>query len=71
MLPFILQLLLSNYRDWCAKHNKKFSADFDIKARVEEVLNECGMAQNRARSMEQEDFIKLLVAFNKAGIHFC
>ncbi|KAA0191625.1 hypothetical protein HAZT_HAZT006433 [Hyalella azteca] len=66
----VMKTLLTNYRVWCAKHNRKFPEDFDMKAKVEAVLEECGMLQSRARSMEQEDFMKLLLAFNKAGIHF-
>lgn len=64
------QTLTTNYRVWCSRHNRKVPDDLDIRIKVEEVLVECGMQASRARSMEQEDFMKLLLAFNKADIHF-
>ena len=32
--------------------------DFDIKAHVSGVLEKCGMAGHRARSMDMDDFLK-------------
>ncbi|KAH7712620.1 hypothetical protein AAVH_20017 [Aphelenchoides avenae] len=43
---------------------------FDIKSHVESVLDDSGYAEKRARSMDIEDFLALLLAFNKADIHF-
>lgn len=34
------------------------------------ILEELNMATNRARSMDIDDFMRLLLAFNSAGIHF-
>ena len=42
----------------------------NIKALVEEVLSECGMADQRPLKMSQDDFIQLLSSFNQKGIHF-
>ncbi|KAK6016394.1 ribosomal RNA adenine dimethylase family protein [Ostertagia ostertagi] len=44
--------------------------DFNIKKLVEDTLVEAGFAEKRARSMSIEEFLALLLAFNKAGIHF-
>ncbi len=37
---------------------------------VDNVLKEIDFREKRARTMDIDDFIKLLHAFNKAGIHF-
>jgi len=44
--------------------------DFNIKALVDEVLQSSGFKEKRARTMDIDDFMKLLHAFNSAGIHF-
>lgn len=44
--------------------------DFDIKAKVEEVLVSLEADKLRARSMDIDDFMKVLHGFNSAGIHF-
>ncbi len=45
-------------------------AEVDVKALVDQVLEEIGFREKRARTMDIDDFMKLLHAFNKAGIHF-
>ena len=42
----------------------------DIKAMVEEVLDGIGFKEKRARTMDIDDFMTLLHAFNEKGIHF-
>jgi len=37
---------------------------------VEGVLNSAGFNDKRARSLDVDDFMKLLLEFNKVGIHF-
>jgi 18S rRNA (adenine1779-N6/adenine1780-N6)-dimethyltransferase len=46
----------------------KVSAEF--KELVMKVLTEGGFEQQRPAKMTQEDFLRLLAAFNAAGIHF-
>ncbi|VVC95173.1 unnamed protein product, partial [Leptidea sinapis] len=43
---------------------------FDIKQKVQEVLTSAEADQMRARTMDCDDFMKLLHAFNSEGIHF-
>ncbi len=45
-------------------------ADFNIKEKVEKILNDHDMGATRARSMDIDDFMNLLCAFNTEGIHF-
>merc|ERR1712154_701281 len=41
----------------------------DMKAMVDEVLAEIDFREKRARTMDIDDFMKLLHAFNRRGIH--
>uniref|UniRef100_A0A672HN55 rRNA adenine N(6)-methyltransferase n=1 Tax=Salarias fasciatus TaxID=181472 RepID=A0A672HN55_SALFA len=45
-------------------------ADFSISKKIESVLQESDFSEKRARSMDIDDFMVLLHAFNSAGIHF-
>ena len=42
----------------------------DIKTTVEEILSAEGYSESRAAKMEQNDFLRLLAAFNSKDIHF-
>lgn len=44
--------------------------NFNIKSKVEEILGEINAEKLRARSMDIDDFMKVLNEFNKHGIHF-
>lgn len=41
-----------------------------MKAKVTEILETNGFLEKRAKSMDIDDFLKLLHDFNKEGIHF-
>ena len=43
---------------------------FSMKALVEEVLESVDFREKRARTMDIDDFMKLLHAFNSRGVHF-
>uniref|UniRef100_A0A4W5KG47 rRNA adenine N(6)-methyltransferase n=1 Tax=Hucho hucho TaxID=62062 RepID=A0A4W5KG47_9TELE len=64
------QLLEKNYRIHCSVHNVEIPADFSITKKIECVLQEAEFSEKRARSMDIDDFMVLLHAFNSAGIHF-
>lgn len=49
---------------------QEISPDFNIKQLVEKILVECGADQKRARTMDIDDFMNLLYAFNSHDIHF-
>ncbi|KAK4879366.1 hypothetical protein RN001_007512 [Aquatica leii] len=66
----VLALLDKNYRLHCSLNNKAIAEDFNIKNKVEKVLNEVDAEKMRARTMDIDDFIKVLHAFNSEGIHF-
>ncbi|XP_077418284.1 dimethyladenosine transferase [Vanacampus margaritifer] len=64
------QLLEKNYRIHCSVHNVEVPADFSITKKIEGILQEVQFSDKRARSMDIDDFMVLLHAFNSAGIHF-
>lgn len=66
----ITDMLKHNYEVHCSFNNIPISQEFKIKEKIEHVLQECGFQNKRARSMEIDDFLLLLCAFNKHGIHF-
>ncbi|XP_076033168.1 dimethyladenosine transferase-like [Oratosquilla oratoria] len=66
----VIQTLEKNYKTFCSLHKKTLPEDLDMKNKVEKVLAGSGFDQKRARHMDQDDFLKLLHAFNKEDIHF-
>jgi len=42
-----------------------------MKDKVVEVLEQNDFADKRSAKLDIDDFLRLLDAFNKAGIHFC
>lgn len=66
----VLLLMEKNYKVHCSKNNTPVGEDFNIKTKVEEVLSSIDFREKRARTMDIDDFMKLLHAFNTHGIHF-
>ncbi|XP_075871212.1 dimethyladenosine transferase [Nelusetta ayraudi] len=64
------QLLEKNYRIHCSVHNVEVPSDFSISKKIQSVLEEADFCEKRARTMDIDDFMVLLHAFNSAGIHF-
>jgi len=44
--------------------------EVDIKLLIDKVLQDLDMGDKRAQKLDQVDFLKILFAFNKVGIHF-
>ena len=59
-----------NYKVHKAVLNEAVPADFKIKDLIDTVLNDSGFREKRARTMDIDDFMKLLQVFNAAGLHF-
>ncbi|CAH0557347.1 unnamed protein product [Brassicogethes aeneus] len=66
----VLTTLEKNYRLHCSLHNKDVEEDLDFKSKVEEIIKSNSRELTRAREMDVDDFMGLLHAFNKEGIHF-
>ena len=65
-----LLMLEKNYKIQCSLKNESVPEDFDMKAQVFQVLESIDFKEKRARTMDIDDFMKLLHAFNSNGIHF-
>ncbi|KAK9890550.1 hypothetical protein WA026_010626 [Henosepilachna vigintioctopunctata] len=66
----VLVTLEKNYRLYCSLNNQEFPENFDIKTKIENILSEIDAEKYRARTMDVDDFMRILLAFNKEGIHF-
>jgi len=66
----VLAALEKNYRVYCSKNNIPWDTNIDIKTKAVDILTSCQSEQKRARTMDIDDFMQLLCAFNKEGIHF-
>ena len=66
----VLVMLEKNYKIQCSLKNETVPEDLNIKAKVDEVLESIDFKEKRARTMDIDDFMKLLHAFNSNGIHF-
>merc|ERR1712212_1215996 len=66
----VMDMIEQNYRTQCSLSGTLLEEDFDIKGKVQGLLDDSGFAQKRARTMDMDDFLALLHAFNSAGIHF-
>ncbi|XP_017884874.1 probable dimethyladenosine transferase [Ceratina calcarata] len=66
----VLTMLEKNYKLHCSLNNKEIPENFDIKQMINTILQEADAENKRARTMDIDDFISLLHAFNEQGVHF-
>lgn len=66
----VRELLEKNYRIHCSLHNIAIPESFNMAEKIEKILTDTGFSDKRARSMDIDDFIRLLHGFNADGIHF-
>jgi len=66
----VLLMMEKNYNVHCSKNNTPVPEDFNIKNLVDQILSSIEFKEKRARVMDIDDFMKLLLTFNKHGIHF-
>merc|ERR1739844_512627 len=66
----VLLMLEKNYKIQCSLKNQPVPEELNVKDNVDEVLESINFKEKRARSMDIDDFMKLLHAFNSNGIHF-
>ncbi|AOA62985.1 18S rRNA dimethylase [Komagataella phaffii CBS 7435] len=76
----VIEILEKNYKTYlatiAAENNQMFVEEPDnnmtdlIKEKVNLVLDQTGFSDQRAGKLDQVDFLKLLYAFHKVGIHF-
>ncbi|XP_076242055.1 putative dimethyladenosine transferase isoform X1 [Calliopsis andreniformis] len=66
----VLATLEKNYKLHCSLNDKIIPEEFDIKEMVNNILQKADAENKRARTMDIDDFISLLHAFNAEGVHF-
>ncbi len=67
----ILRMIETNYKIWrSASSSNTGSPITDMKAVIEEVLTETGLSDQRANKVNLDQYLELLLAFNRRGIHF-
>jgi len=66
----VMEMIEQNYRTQCSMNDTMVDADFNIKEKVQKLLEENDFSQKRARTMDIDDFLQLLNVFNSNGIHF-
>ncbi|XP_076183990.1 putative dimethyladenosine transferase [Ptiloglossa arizonensis] len=66
----VLTMLEENYKLHCSLNNKEVPDGFDIKMMINIILKNANAENKRARTMDIDDFISLLHAFNAKGVHF-
>ncbi|XP_030852130.1 probable dimethyladenosine transferase [Strongylocentrotus purpuratus] len=66
----VVEMLEKNYRVHCSVKNIAIPDNLDMKEKVVSVLEKIEFEGKRARTMDIDDFLKLLSSFNTEGIHF-
>ena len=66
----VLDMLEKNYRIHCSLNNTAIATNFSMKALVSNLLETSLFHMKRARTMDMDDFLKLLHLFNSKGVHF-
>ncbi|KAH8358735.1 hypothetical protein KR215_005416 [Drosophila sulfurigaster] len=66
----VIEMLEKNYKLFRSLRNEPLEENFNMQEKVLAVLEEQGMSTTRARSMDIDEFMRLLLAFNAVGIHF-
>ncbi|KAH9948517.1 S-adenosyl-L-methionine-dependent methyltransferase [Amylocystis lapponica] len=70
MAKGVMEMLESNWKTWASVNDTTVEDGFDIKKKVEGVLEETGFSESRVAKMDIDDLLKLLSAFHDVGIHF-
>ena len=65
-----IEMMLQNYKTFCALKNIVVDPDVDMKAMITEAIEAGGFTGARPAKMDTDDFLKLLAAFNAKGLHF-
>ncbi|EDW58975.1 probable dimethyladenosine transferase [Drosophila virilis] len=66
----VIEMLDKNYKLYRSLRNEQVEENFNMQEKVMSILEEQGVSGSRARSMDIDEFMRLLLAFNSAGIHF-
>uniref|UniRef100_A0A8C9H054 rRNA adenine N(6)-methyltransferase n=1 Tax=Piliocolobus tephrosceles TaxID=591936 RepID=A0A8C9H054_9PRIM len=65
----VLNMLEHNYKNYCSL-NKVVPINYNFKKYCLDTLTYCELDDKRSINLDENDFLKLLLEFNKKGIHF-
>ncbi|VWU51233.1 dimethyladenosine transferase, putative [Hepatocystis sp. ex Piliocolobus tephrosceles] len=65
----VLNMLEHNYKNYCSL-NKIVPINYNFKKYCLDTLTYCELDEKRSINLDENDFLKLLLEFNKKGIHF-
>ncbi|XP_073819521.1 probable dimethyladenosine transferase [Musca autumnalis] len=66
----VMEMLEKNYKLHLSLNNMPIEENLNMTEKVIGILQKLDMDNFRARSMDLDDFMRLLLAFNSEGIHF-
>lgn len=74
----VMGILEKNYKAFLSAQQAEAGGDMDmdldiqqaVKDKVDQVLTDTGLGEQRSGKLDETDFLKLLYAFHKVGIHF-
>nr|ADD38114.1 Probable dimethyladenosine transferase [Lepeophtheirus salmonis] len=66
----VLLTLDKNYRTHMSLKEEMLPEEFSIKELIVDVLESIDFTEKRPRTMDIDDFMKLMHAFNSVGVHF-
>ena len=66
----LLRMMETNYKIWRSAKNDGSDEITDMKRAIEEVLTETNLSDQRASKVSLDQYLELLLAFNRRGIHF-
>jgi len=67
----VSDLLVSNFKTYCSLKGIPLSlTDEQVQERINSILQDTQYSDQRANKMDIDDFLKLLIAFNKENLHF-
>ncbi|XP_061392434.1 probable dimethyladenosine transferase [Musca vetustissima] len=66
----VMEMLEKNYKLHLSLNNMPIEENLNMQEKVIGILTKLNMDNFRARSMDLDDFMRLLLAFNSEGIHF-
>ncbi|CAJ1357679.1 unnamed protein product, partial [Effrenium voratum] len=69
-MSYTLKTLEDNYLTWCALTGNRPEKKGSMKEKVIEVLSSLKLADQRAIKIDLDTYFKLLLEFNRRGIHF-
>jgi len=66
----VIDLLTANYKTLCSLKQLTPLSEIEIKEKVLALLTTNEFSEKRSNKMDLDDFLKLLVCFNKEDLHF-